>query len=477
MKILFAASEAAPYIKTGGLGDVAAALPKALCQTPGTEVSIFLPYYKPLKDNPELSVELVAEFTVPLSWRNVYAGVFRATNQAGGPQYFFIDNEYYFYRDGPIYGHYDDGERFAFFSKAILESLQYLDWYPNVIHCNDWQTALIPVFLRACYQGLEAYWPIRTVYTIHNIEYQGWASDDFVDEVLGLPQDWKGTMQFKGATNLMKAAILTADQVTTVSRTYSYEIQNPYYAHGLAHVLQAHSYKLSGVVNGIDTQIFNPATDPLIYANYTANTLEKKLENKRFLQQRLGLAIRDEVPIVIMITRLVSHKGVDLVQAVMDDLMWDDLQLVVIGTGEYEYENMFRYYAGQFPHKMSANIVFDNTLAHQAYAGGDLVLMPSKQEPCGLTQLIAMRYGTVPVVRETGGLFDTVSPFNPETMEGRGFTFKSYNAHDMLDAVRRGEELFHHPDLWSALQHNAMAYDCSWARSVEEYWQIYHAVL
>ena len=475
MKILLATSEAAPYIKTGGLGDVAAALPKALAESPNTEVCVFLPYYKAIKDNPEFEIEYITNFTVPLAWRNVYCGLFRAVSKKKKLQYYFIDNEYYFYRDG-CYGHYDDGERFAFYSKAILESLAHLGWYPDIIHANDWQTALAPVFLRAFYMGLESYQPIKTVYTIHNMEYQGRFPEQFVDEVLGLPDDWKPTMRFDNCCNLMKAAIHTADRVSTVSKTYAFEIQDPYYAHGLHDVLRQHAYKLSGVVNGIDTDVFNPAGDPLIYANFNADSLEKKAENKKFLQERLGLAAREDAPMVIMITRLVGHKGVDLVQAVMDDLMWDDLQLVIIGTGERQYEDMFRSYAANFPAKMSANIIFDNTLAHQAYAGADLVLMPSKQEPCGLTQLIAMRYGTIPIVRETGGLYDTVPAYDIETGEGNGFTFKSYNAHDMLGAVRRAVELFHDKEHWTALQKSVMNYDSSWKRSVQEYLDIFHSL-
>ncbi len=475
MKILFASGECAPFIKTGGLGDVAAALPKALSEAPGSEIAVFIPYYKSLKDNPELQVELVAEFTVALSWRNAYAGVFRLVSRKKKLQYYFIDNEYYFYRDGSIYGHMDDGERFAFFSKAILEALRYLNWYPDIIHCNDWQTALIPVFLNAWYKADEAYQDIHTVYTIHNIEYQGWAGHDFLGEVMGLGEEWRGVVDMSGAVNFMKAAIVAADRVTTVSRTYAREIQESYFAHGLDGVLRENSGKLTGVVNGIDTEEWNAAVDPLIYANFGPDTLEKKAENKRFLQERLGLAVRDDVPIVIMITRLAGHKGVDLIQAVMDDLVWDEMQLVVIGTGEAQYEDMFRGYAYAFPHKISANIVFDNTLAHQTYAGGDLVLMPSKQEPCGLTQLIAMRYGTVPIVRETGGLFDTVPAYDPETGEGRGFTFKTYNAHDMLDAIRRGCALFHDKEAWTALQKNDMRVDSSWKASVEDYWKIYRS--
>ena len=476
MKILFAASEASPFLKTGGLGDVAAALPKALSATPHTEVYVFLPYYKAIKDNPEFQIEFVTDFNVPLGWRNAYAGLFRAVSRKRKLQYYFIDNEYYFYRQSP-YGYGDDCERFAFFSKAILESLQHLDWYPDIIHCNDWQTALVPVFLKAFYQGLEEYRPIRTVFSIHNMEYQGKTANSFVSDCLGLPEDWHGTMEYDGCTNLMKAAINVADHVSTVSRTYAKEIQEPYFAHGLHQVLRHHSYKLSGVVNGIDTNEFDPASDPLIHANFSTKDLTGKLDNKRFLQDKLKLERRDDVPMIIMVSRLVGHKGVDLIQAVMDDLIEDDLQLVIIGTGESKYETMFRDYAARYPGKVSANIVFDNALAHQAYASADMVLMPSKQEPCGLTQLIAMRYGTVPIVRETGGLYDTVPAYDPESGTGLGFTFHTYNAHDMLGAIRRGEELYHDPQRWADLRANTMANDSSWDHSVQEYWQIYHSVL
>lgn len=476
MKILFASSEAAPYIKTGGLGDVASALPKALSASPDTEVYVFLPYYKSIQEKPEFVMEHVAQFNVSLAWRNIRTNLYRAVSEQKALQYYFIDCGYYFDRDG-TYGYMDDGERFAFFSKAILECLRHINWYPEIIHANDWQCALVPVFLKAFYQGLEAYRPIRTLFTIHNMEYQGKAGNDFVSDCLGLPDDWKGTMEFDGCTNVMKAAILVSDRVSTVSRTYAREIQDPYFAHGLHDILRAHSYKLSGVVNGIDTEIFDPANDPLIPVPFTADEPEKKLENKRLLQQKLGLPCRDDVPMFIMISRLAGHKGVELIKAVMYDLMQEDLQMVVIGTGEAQYEDMFRYYAAEYPEKVSANIVFDNTLAHQAYAAGDLVLMPSKQEPCGLTQLIAMRYGTIPVVRETGGLYDTVPAVNPETMEGLGFTFQTYNAHDMLFAIRRGIELFHDTERWDILRRNAMANDSSWTHSVQDYWQIYYSML
>lgn len=475
MKILFATSEAAPYIKTGGLGDVASALPKALCTDPETQVYVFLPYYKSIKENPNWHMEFITSFNVPLGWRNQYCGLIHAVAD-GNLHYYFIDNEYYFYRDS-AYGYNDDGERFAFFSKAVLESLMHLNWYPNVIHANDWQTALVPVFLRAFYQELDAYRAIKTLFSIHNMEYQGKESYYFIQDCLGLPYDWHGTMQFDGCTNMMKAAINVADHVNTVSRTYAEEIQTPYFSHGLHDVLRHHNYKLSGVVNGIDTEVFDPAADPLIHARFDIDDMRGKKENKAYLQQKLGLECRDDVPMIIIVSRLVGHKGVDLIQAVMEDLMYEDFQLVVIGTGDRRYEDMFRAYAARAPHRVSANIVFDNNLAHQAYAAADLVLMPSKQEPCGLTQLIAMRYGTVPIVRETGGLHDTVPAYNPETGEGLGFTFQTYNAHDMLDAVRRALALYRDRSQWEKLCRNGMNNDASWDRSVEEYRQIYRSLL
>ena len=476
MKILFAASEAAPYVKTGGLGDVASALPKALAESPNTEVYVFLPCYQSIREHSDYQLEEVAQFHTPLSWRNIPTTLYRAVSRKKKLRYYFIDSAYHFHRK-EIYGCGDDPERFAFFSRAVLESLRYLNWYPDIIHANDWQTALIPVFLKAFYQGLESYRSIRTLFTIHNMEYQGKTGSDFVDDVLGLPYDWKGTMDFDGCVNLMKAAILVSDRISTVSRTYAREIQDPFFGHGLHNVLNYHGYKLIGVVNGIDNDIFNPESDPLIPYHFTAAQPENKLQNKRYLQEQLGLAVRDDVPLIVMISRLVGHKGLDLIQAVINDLMNEDLQLVVIGTGEPQYQEMFIRYASAYPQKVSANIVFDNTLAHRAYAAGDLVLMPSRQEPCGLTQLIAMRYGTVPIVRETGGLHDTVPAFNPETGEGFGFTFRSYNAHDMLDAIRRGISCYHDSGSWAELRRSVMEADHSWKQSVQDYWQIYCSML
>jgi len=475
MKVLFAASEAAPYVKTGSLGDVASALPKALCADSETQVFVFLPYYKSIKENPNWNMEFVTSFNVPLGWRNQYCGLIHAVTK-GNLHYYFIDNEYYFYRDS-VYGYNDDGERFAFFSKAVLESLMHLNWYPNVIHANDWQTALIPVFLRAFYQDLDAYRAIKTLFSIHNVEYQGKESYYFIQDCLGLPYDWHGAMQFDGCTNFLKAAINVADHVNTVSRTYAEEIQTPYFSHGLHDVLRHHNYKLSGIVSGIDTEVFDPASDPLIHAVFDSNDVNGKKANKAYLQQKLGLICREDVPLIIIVSRLVGHKGLDLIQAVMEDLMYEEFQLVVIGIGAHRYEDMFRAYAARAPHRVSANILFDDALAHQAFAAADLLLMPSKHEPCGLTQLIAMRYGTVPVVRETGGLLDTVPAYNPETGEGLGFTFQTYNAHDMLDAVRRALALYRDRAQWDKLCSNVMTNDVSWDRSVEEYREIYRSLL
>ena len=474
MKILFVASEAAPFVRTGGLGDVAGALPKAFNKL-GHDARVIIPYYKEeIKDSFKSGMRFVGSTFVDLSWRRQYAGVYEAVYD--GVTYYFVDNEFYFKRRG-LYGHFDDGERFAFFSKAVPEVLPLIGFFPDVLHCNDWHTALTPVYLDVYYRFSEEYRNIKTVFTIHNIEFQGKYGTELLADVMGLPEWAHSLVMYGGCVNYMKGGIESSAAVTTVSETYATEILDPYYSYGLESILSERRYKLHGVVNGIDTDVFDPSTDPLIPVNYTCDQLDKKAENKRALQEKLGLECRDDVPMVIMITRLVSHKGLDLVQAVMDDLMQEDIQLVIIGTGEQNYEDMFRSYADQYPEKMSANIVFDNKLAHETYAGGDLVLMPSKMEPCGLTQLIAMRYGTVPIIRETGGLYDTVPALNPETMEGRGFTFKSYNAHDMLDAVRRAAAFYQDSKHWKLLQKNDMKFDSSWNQSVQEYWQIYRSML
>lgn len=476
MRILFATSEAAPYKKTGGLGDVAYALPNELANQKDVEVSVFMPYYKSIKTNPDYKVEFVTNFGVPLGWRSLYCGLFKATTEKDNWCYYFLDNDYYFGGRDSTYGDYDDGERFAFFSKAILESLIHMDETPDVIHCNDWQTALVPTFLKANYCHMERFQKIRTVFTIHNIEYQGKMPDAFFQDVLGLNEYWFNVLHYGDCLNLMKGAIVMADKVTTVSKTYSYEIRHAYFAHGLQDILQEYGYKVDGIVNGIDTDLYNPATDPKIFQSYKAGDLKGKAANKRMLQERLKLPVNPDVPMIGMISRLVAHKGLDLVEFVADELMQMDIQLVVIGTGEDKFQNLFWRMAWEHPDKMSANILFDPVLANQLYAGADLFLMPSQSEPCGLSQLISMRYGTIPIVRETGGLFDTVPALNPETMEGRGFTFKTYNAHDMLQSIRMAIDFWRDQKKRAVLVKNIMSCDFSWKEPVKQYLDIYRGL-
>lgn len=471
MKILFAASEGAPYIKSGGLGDVMQGLPAELSRQKGVEVTVFLPFYRSIKFNPDFEMEYVTSFATILSWRQVYTGLFKAVSRSRKLTYYFIDNEYYFNRDN-MYGDYDDGERFAFFSKAVLESLQYLHDFPDIIHCNDWQTALIPVFLKAHF-AYGDYQNIKTVFTIHNIEYQGKMPDSFCTEILGLGEEWRNVLHFGDCINLMKGAIVTADKLTTVSKTYSYEILHAYFGQGLDGILRENQYKLCGITNGIDTDVFNPKKDPYLFLNYGPGDLEGKKANKRHLQERLGLEVREDVPIVAMISRLVAHKGLELVEYMANQLMNLDLQFVVVGTGDARFEDCFRFMEYQYPGRVSANILFDAGLASQVYAGADLFLMPSKSEPCGLSQLIAMRYGTVPIVRETGGLFDTVPALNVETLEGRGFTFKLFNAHDMYHAVERAVDFYRNREQWNKHIKNIMKYNSGWKNPAQEYLGLY----
>ena len=474
MKILYAASEAAPFIKSGGLGEVAQALPAALAKEKDVEVSVFIPYYKSIKDNPDIKVEFVKNFSVCVAWRTEYVGIFKATSRSKKLSYYFVDNEHYFYRDG-IYGHYDDGERFTFFSLAILESMRQLDYFPDIIHCNDWQTALIPVLKKALYHGV--YDNTRTVFTIHNIEYQGKMPNEFMQDVIGIDEYYRNVLTYDNCINFMKSAIVMADKVTTVSKTYSHEIRHAYFAHGLQDILKENEYKITGIVNGINTELYNPVKDSLIFENYTASDLSGKAKNKAELQKMLGLAVSPDVPMIAMISRLVSHKGLDLVEYVMGELMQRNLQFVVIGTGDSKYEDMFNFNAYIHSDKMSANITFNPELANKLYAAADMFLMPSKSEPCGLSQLIAMRYGTVPIVRETGGLVDTVPPLNTETLEGKGFTFKGYNAHDMLGAIDRCINFYGNREKWEKHIKNLIKYNSGWKNSVSEYLKLYNELL
>ena len=478
MRIAVLASEGAPYCKSGGLGDVMEALPSALARIEGNEVVLILPYYKKIKDNPKFPVEQVAQFYVSLGWRQQYAGVMKLLGRNDGVQVYFIDNLYYFGgREGAIYGDLDDAERFAFFSKACLDTLCCLDWIPDVIQCNDWQTALVPTFLKSQYYPL--YPNTKCMYTIHNIEYQGWAHGDFFDNVLALPWEYRGVMDMNGAVNLMKGAIETADLVTTVSETYARELMYPYYAHGLGGILTDASWKLTGITNGIDTNTFNPETDPALPAHYNADTFaEGKAKCKAALQEEVGLPVRPDVPLMVMVTRLAGHKGLDLLCYIARRLMWEqDCQLLILGTGEQHFEYFFQRLEEEFPDRVAAKITFNLSLAARIYAGGDIYLMPSKSEPCGLSQMNAMRYGTVPVVHATGGLKDTVPPADENGEGGLGFTFQSYNADDFYASLKRALDLYNYNrDGFRALQQRGREQDFSWnfpaGRYMELFWRM-----
>ena len=479
MRIAVCASEGAPYAKSGGLGDVMEALPAALARLEGNEVALFLPYYGKIKNNAAYAVEKVAERYVHLGWRRQYAGVLKLLGRNDGVQVYFIDNEYYFGgRTGAIYGDLDDGERFAFFSRACLDAMDAVNYIPDIIQCNDWQTGLIPVYLKALYQG--RFSGTRCMYTIHNIEYQGWARADFFDDRLGLPWEYRGRLDMGGSVNMMKGGIETADLVTTVSETYARELMYPYYAHGLDSVLAANAWKLTGITNGIDTNTFNPETDKALPAHFNAETFTVgKAACKAALQEEVGLPVKPDVPLMVMVTRLAGHKGLDLLCYIARRLMWEeDAQLLILGTGEAQYERFFQDLAAQYPEQVSAKITFNLGLAARIYAGGDVYLMPSKSEPCGLSQMNAMRYGTVPVVHATGGLKDTVPPCDENGQGGLGFTFQSYNADDFLAAVKRALNLYNHNrDGFRALQKREMEQDFSWNVPAGKYMDLFRNML
>ena len=476
MRIAICASEGAPYCKSGGLGDVMEALPAALARIPGNEVVLILPYYKKIKDNEAFPVEKVADLRVQLSWRQQYAGIMKLANRNDGVTVYFIDNDYYFgSRTGAIYGDLDDGERFAFFSKACLDTLATVDFIPEVIQCNDWQTAPIPTYLKAMYHGTFPH--TRCMYTIHNIEYQGWANASFFDDVLGLPWEYRSVLDMNNSVNVMKGAIETADLVTTVSETYARELMYPYYAHGLDSILSNAAWKLTGITNGIDTNTFNPETDKALPAHYNADTfVEGKAACKAALQEEVGLPVKPDVPLMVMVTRLAGHKGLDLLCYIARRLMWEeDAQLLILGTGEAQYETFFKELQEQFPDQVAAKITFNLNLAARIYAGGDIYLMPSKSEPCGLSQMNAMRYGTVPVVHATGGLKDTVPPADENGEGGLGFTFQSYNADDFMASLKRALDLYNHNrDGFRALQYREMCQDFSWNVPAGRYMELFN---
>ncbi len=476
MKIVFAASEAAPFIKTGGLGDVAQALPKKLSEYKGNEIMLFLPYYKSIKNDPLIEVERIAEFETYLSWRKSYIGLMRLKSKKRKLKVFFIDNEQYFGRDG-IYGQCDDGERFAFFCKAILESLVYMKQCPDIIHCNDWQTALLPTLLHAFYN--DKLGTTKTMFTIHNIEYQGWADPYFLGDVLGLSDEYESTFSHNGALNFMKGAILSANSVTTVSRTYAKQICHPYFAHGLSSIINDHAFKVSGIINGIDMTENDPSNDKFIAENYDSETFEeKKAICKAELQKKCGLPVRADIPLIGLVSRLVEHKGLEIICQSIDEMMKNDVQFVILGTGDTVYENMLKEYAAKYPEKISLNLTFSRAIASQIYSASDIYLMPSKSEPCGLSQLLAMHYGSIPIVHETGGLKDTVIPFNLETNEGLGFTFQSFTREDMLDAFYRTLDVyFNSKDAWRIAVHNCIVADFSWEKPAREYMTLYENLI
>lgn len=469
MQIVLASAEAAPFVKTGGLGDVAGSLPRALVEA-GAEVIVMVPKYGSIAEEYKSRMEHLCDFYVSLGWRNEYCGLERLDQD--GVTYLFVDNEHYFNRSYP-YGFFDDGERFAFFSKAICESLQHLPegFTCDVLHCNDWHTALAPVFLREFYQGLPLYERVKTVFSIHNIAFQGQYSDTILNDILGLAHIPAAASQLRcddRSINYMMGALHYADAITTVSPSYAWEIQTPEYGEGLDGILRDRSSILSGILNGIDTDVWNPATDPMITANYSLSDMSGKAACKRALQEELGLEVRDDRPLMVMVTRLTRQKGMDLVTYALDRILSGGVQVAILGTGDYE--EPVRYFANKYPGTCAARITFDNALSHRMYAGADLFLMPSLFEPCGLSQMIAMRYGTLPVVRETGGLRDTVQPYNQFTGEGTGFTFANFNGEEMGDAVFRGARLFWDDRAgFDTLVKNAMSSDFSWAKSAHAY--------
>lgn len=469
-KIVFVGSEAAPFIATGGLADVLGSLPKALAKNPQNEVSVILPLYGNIKQEFKSQFKFLLNFNVSVSWRWQYCGVFFYEYQ--GVKFYFIDNEYYFKREGNIYGFYDDGERYAFFSRAALDTIARLDIYPDVLHCNDWQTAPSIIFLKGMYYGDAKFRKIKTVFSIHNIEYQGIYSMDTFSDLFGFPDNIRSYVEFDGNVNLMKGAIEMSDIVNTVSPTYANEIKNSFFAHGLENIICRNSHKLYGILNGIDMEYYNPENDTYIVKNYCADDVSGKAVCKRELQKKLGLPVRDDVPVIALISRLVSHKGLDLLKRVIEELLCSDVQVVILGKGETGYENFFSHIASVYSGKCATIIAYNQELSRQIYSGADIFLMPSKMEPCGLSQMIASRYGTVSIVRKTGGLNDSIIPYYDG--KGNGFNFHDYNAHDMLFVIKDAVELYKNKEEWAKVRYNAMTSDFSWSVSAEEYEKLYN---
>lgn len=471
MKVLFAVSECGPFAKSGGLADVAGSLPKEL-KNLGTDVRVILPKYGTISDEYKKEMKKIKEFTVPVGWRNQFCGIEELTHQ--GVTFYFIDNEYYFKREN-LYGYYDDGERFAYFNRAVLETIAQLDFYPDVMHCHDWHTAMIPFLLRTEYYKRKGYGLIKTMFTIHNLQFQGIFPKEVLGDLFGL--DYQvfrpNTLEFFGNVNFMKGALVSADKITTVSPTYKEEIQTTVFGEKLDGLLRERNEDLIGIINGIDEDFYNPAKDELIYQTYSANDHYKKSINKREIQKRFDLPQSPNTPLLVMISRLTKQKGLDLVKCVLRDLLQEDIQIIILGTGDYEYEEHLRHAGRMYPEKLKVHTGFNEELAHKLYAAADLFLMPSLFEPCGLGQIIAMKYGAIPIVRETGGLNDTVKAWNEFTSEGNGFSFKNFNAHDMLYTIQRAISFYHDHEGWDSIVKQAMRMDYSWAQSAFRYNQLY----
>lgn len=476
MKIVFVITEADPFIKTGGLGEVGGSLPAFLSKQ-GVDVRVIMPKYSAIADHLRGEFKHLAHFDVPITWRKQYCGLDEMVYQ--GIHYYFIDNEYYFSRPR-VYGEYDDAERFAFFSRAALESLIHIPGFkPDIIHCHDWHTALIPLMLKEFYNREPLYYPIKTVFTIHNLKYQGIFAKEVLGDILGLGMEYftEEALEFHGSVNFMKAALIYADRITTVSPTYAQEIQNPYYGENLDGLLRKRSASLRGILNGIDYQIYDPYKDPYIVMPYNNFPLAKE-ENKKHLQSIFGLPVRGDRAVLGMVSRLADQKGLDLLAHVIEEILDLNVQLVILGTGENRYEQMLRHFASKYREKLAIRLEFLDKLAHQIYAGADLFLMPSRFEPCGISQMIAMRYGTIPIVRETGGLKDTIMPYNAVTGSGNGFSFINYNAHELLFTIQYAVKLYENDKLvWDNIRQNALTSDFGWDRSANAYIEIYESLL
>lgn len=474
MKVLFAVSECVPFVKSGGLADVAGALPKELAEL-GMDVRVIMPKYSAIPEKLEKNMKQVAVFTVPVGWRNQYCGIFELVQD--GVTYYFVDNLYYFRREG-LYGHYDDGERFSYFTRAVLDALHHLDFYPDILHCHDWHTAMIPFMLKVEHQHRPFYENIRTVFTIHNLMFQGIFPPQAVTDLLNLHSQHfqTGHLEFNGNTNFMKGALVASDEITTVSPTYRNEILSPYFGEQLDGVLRERQGDLRGILNGLDYGVYSPEVSPFVEP-YSADDLSGKAKNKQKLQQLFHLPEKEDVPMIGLVSRLTGQKGLDLVRHVFHEIIAQDVQFVLLGSGEPEFEHFFREMEWTYPDKVRSYIGFNEGLAHQIYAASDMFLMPSRFEPCGLGQLIAMRFGSLPVVRETGGLNDTVHSYNEATGSGNGFSFSHYNAHDMLHTIERAVDLYkQEPDTWASIVDSAMREDYSWKQSAEEYQSLYKDV-